>query len=75
MTDNVVFLPIRITDGKLDPERILQKAIEAGMADVLVVGVMPDGRLYCASSTDAREAMLFAERAKIEILKSMGVWG
>lgn len=70
--DNVIFLPIKITEGQLDSERVLQAAIAADLADTLVMGITKDGRFYCACSTDAREAMIFIERARLEILKSLG---
>lgn len=68
---NVIVLPV-VTTERIDPERIVKRAAEANLQTVVVLGTNPDGTFYCASSEPAPEAMLHLEKARIEILKSLG---
>jgi hypothetical protein len=49
MADNVVDLPV-ITKLKLDPQRVLARAAEAGLTDVVILGYDKDGKEYFVSS-------------------------
>lgn len=70
--DNVFFLPVRVHEGQIDPNRVLTAAVNKKLTDVLIIGTEPDGSFYCASSMDAAHAVLHIEKARIEILKSLG---
>lgn len=67
LVENVTVLPA-MTTLDLDVERVLQAAIDAKPAYVLVIGEDAEGRLYFASSkSDGGEALWWMEKAKREI--------
>lgn len=66
---NVVDLPL-ITKLDSDPHRVLTKAIEQGMTDVIVIGYDSEGVEYFASSmADGGRALWHLERAKLKLLR------
>lgn len=68
MANNVVDLPV-ITSLPLDPQRVLAKASEAGLAGVVIVGEFEDGRRYFASSiSDGPEVLWLLSKAQRDLL-------
>lgn len=66
---NVVDLPV-ITTLPLDPNRVLQKALESGITEVVVLGFTKDGQEYFASSvSDGGAVVWHLERAKMKLLR------
>lgn len=63
--DNVVFLPL-VTDGPVEPQKVLRAALKGGLREVVIAGWVGDGRgdLYLASSCDVGELFLLLETAK-----------
>ncbi len=56
----------------LDPRRVLQAAIDAGMSEVVIVGYDADGNDYYASSmSDGRSANWHLDRAKWRLMKTV----
>ncbi len=54
----------------LDPRRVLQSALEAGLAEVVIVGVDADGGEYFASSvSDGGTANWHLDRAKWNLMR------
>ncbi len=69
MSENVVTFP-GITTLDIPPERILQKAGEAGLMDVVVLGYDKNGDEYFASSVaDGAEVLWLLERLKLQLLR------
>lgn len=68
MTAKIIpFTGVTVLD--LPPERILQKAIEADLDGVLVIGYTKDGEEYAASSyADGGTALWLLERTKTKLL-------
>ena len=68
--DNVVELPV-VTTLPIPCERVLRKAIEASLGEVLVIGMVEDGSLYFAGSHgEIGNALWLLERAKNELLRT-----
>lgn len=64
----VIDLPV-ITKLDLDPQRVLAKAVDAGLTDVVVIGYDADGDEYFASSvSDGGSVLWLIERAKTKLL-------
>jgi len=71
-TDNVVILPV-VTRLDCPPERVLNAALDASLAYVIIVGETEDGDLYFASSRGNGPNVLWdLERAKLALLHSGG---
>ena len=69
MTAEVVNLPV-ITRLDIDPQRVLAAATEAGMTEVVIVGLDADGNEYFASSQAGGPDVLWhLERAKLRLLR------
>jgi len=69
LVKNVTILPV-VTTLNLDVERVLQAAIDAKPAYVLVIGEDKDGNLYFASSqSDGGEALWWMEKAKRALME------
>lgn len=67
--ENVVDFP-GITTLDHPPERILQKAAEAGLTDVVILGYDKDGEEWFASSvSNGAEVLWLLERLKLELLR------
>lgn len=67
---NVVDLPV-ITTLDLDPQRVIAKALEAGMTEVVIIGYDKDGDEYFASSvSDGGDVLWHIERAKLRLLRT-----
>lgn len=67
--DNVVDLPV-ITTLPLDPNRVLRRALEAGMTEVVVIGYTKAGDEYFASSVgDGGAVVWHLERAKHKLIR------
>lgn len=65
---NVVDLPVISTLAR-DPARILAKAHDAGLTDVVIIGHDKDGREFFASSkADGGDVVWMLERAKLKLL-------
>ena len=72
LVENVIILPV-ITNLDLDVERVLQAAIDAKPAYVLVIGEDAEGKLYFASSkSDGGEALWWMEKAKRALMEISG---
>lgn len=69
VTDNVI--PWRgITRNDSDPQRVLDAAIEAGLAGVVVMGYTAEGAEYFASSyADGGDVLWHLERSKHKLLR------
>lgn len=66
---NVIDLPV-VTKLDLDPQRVLQKALEAGLTEVVIIGFNPNGDEYFASSVSDGGAVLWhLERSKLKLLR------
>lgn len=66
---NVVHLPV-ITTLPLDPNRVLRRAWERGLTEVVVVGYTKDGEEFFSSSIgDGGDVIWHLERAKLKLLK------
>ena len=69
MTADVVTFP-GITTLDLPPERIIQRAADAGLTDVVILGYDKDGEEWFASSTaDGGEVLWLLERLKLQLLR------
>lgn len=69
LVDNVTILPV-VTILDIDVERVLQAAIDAKPAYVLVIGEDASGKLYLASSkSDGGEALWWMEKAKRALME------
>ncbi len=69
LIDKVTVLPV-ITTLDLDVERVLQAAIEAQPAYVMVIGEDAQGQLYFSSSkSDGGTALWWMEKAKKALLE------
>ena len=69
LLENVTVLPV-ITSLDLDVDRVLQAAIDAKPAYVMVIGEGADGKLYFASSkSDGGEALWWMEKAKRALME------
>lgn len=69
LVENVIILPVTTTLD-VDVERVLQAAIDANPAYVLVIGERADGGLYFASSkSDGGEALWWMEKAKRALME------
>lgn len=66
---NVIDLPV-ITTLNIDPQRVLAKALDAGLTGgVVIVGYTDDGEEYFASSiADGADVVWMLERAKLKLL-------
>lgn len=59
-----------ITRLDIPPEKILQKAIEAGLLEVVIIGYDADGDEYFASSQGSNADVLWhLERAKHSLMR------
>lgn len=68
---NVVELQC-VTRLNLPPERILAKATDAGLTEVVIVGLGPDGKFWFASSkADGGDVLWLLEIAKKRLLEIM----
>lgn len=66
--DNIVDFP-GISKLDLDPARVLQKALDAGMTEVVIIGYDRDGGEYFASSkADGAQVVWHIERAKHRLM-------
>lgn len=71
MIENVVRFT-GITKLDTSPDLILQSAIDAGVTEVVVVGLDRDGNFYFASSqADAAEVTWHLERAKWRLMQTV----
>lgn len=69
---NVINLPV-VTTLDIPAERILNKAIESDLKDVMVIGTDKQGNFYFAASFgDGGNVLWLMERAKIELMKVSG---
>lgn len=66
---NVIDLPV-ITNLDLDPQRVLTKALDAGLTGgVVILGYDKDGDEYFASSiSDGSSVLWLMERLKMKLL-------
>jgi hypothetical protein len=64
---NIEFFPGTLTRLEIPPERVLLGAITAGISPVAVVGRLPDGELYVATSAAGNNETiaLFARAQRI----------
>lgn len=71
MTDNVT--PFTgITKLRVDPQRVLTAAIEAGLSEVVICGFDLEGNDYFASSSpDAGEVNWTLDRAKWRLMQTV----
>lgn len=54
-----------MTKGDVPSEKVLQKAIDGGVTNVVIIGYDPDGKLWFSSSdADCREVLWLLERGK-----------
>lgn len=68
MPDNVVILPV-ITKLDIPIERVLQKAMDAGLTEVVVIGFDADGDEYfAASKPDGGSVLWHLMRAQKRLL-------
>jgi len=68
VSSNVVDLPV-ITRLKGDPQRVLTRALDTGLTDVVVLGYDADGEEYFVSSyADGAEVLWLLERLKLRLL-------
>lgn len=59
-----------ITTHKLSPDRMMERAAEYGLEDVVIIGQKPDGEMFFAASySDSRDIIYWLEKAKYELLK------
>ena len=66
---DVVDLPV-ITSLDLDPRRVLAKALEAGLSEVVIIGHTKDGDEYFASSiSDGGSVVWMLERTNLKLLR------
>ena len=64
----VVDLPV-ITKLDLDPQRVLQKALDAGMTEVVIIGFGADDNFYFSSSkSDAGAVLYHLEMARKKLM-------
>ena len=69
LVENVLVFP-GVTTLDLDVTRVLQAAIDAKPAYVLVIGEDSDGKLYfAASKSDGGEALWWKEKAKRALME------
>ena len=69
LIDKVTVLPV-ITTLDLDVKRVLQAAIDAKPAYIMVIGENADGNLYFSSSqSDGGTAIWWIEKAKKALLE------
>lgn len=69
---NVINLPV-VTTLDIPAERILNKAIESDLKEVMVIGTDKEGNFYFASSFgDGGNVLWLLERTRIEIMKVSG---
>ena len=65
-----------VGDGAtLLPDDVMSSAIDAELAELVLVGLDADGDSYVAASHGSPRAVWLLERAKIEILHSEGEGG
>lgn len=68
MKDNVVYWN-GVTTLDSNPQRVLQRALDAGMSSVVIVGFDKDGGEYFASSNaDGADVLWHLERAKFKLM-------
>jgi hypothetical protein len=68
MKDNVVVLPV-VTTLPIPVERVLEKAVEADLKTVVVLGYTQEGEEYFASSiSDGGEVNWLMDRLKLQLL-------
>lgn len=71
MNENVVEIGC-VTKLDLPVERVLRKALEDGMTEVVVIGYDADGNDYFASSRASAEPILWhLERAKWRLMRQV----
>ena len=64
-------LPV-ITRLNIDPQRVMAAALEALLTDVVIIGFLPDGTEYFASSAaDGGTVLWHLERAKLKLLRTV----
>lgn len=72
MTAEVIELDV-ISRLDIPPDRVLQKALDAGLTEVVVIGYDADGQEYFASSqADGGDVLWHIERAKMKLLQAAG---
>jgi len=71
VTAEVIELDV-VTSLDLPPERILRKAQEAGLTEVVVIGLTDDGREYfCSSVADGGNVLWHLERARHRLMRQV----
>jgi len=66
---NVIELPV-VTTLDIPPERILRKAADADLQEVIIIGTSKEGDLYFAGSmADGGNALWLIEKAKKALLE------
>ena len=66
---NVIELPV-VTTLDIPPERILSKAVDADLQEVIIIGTSKEGDLYFAGSmADGGNALWLIEKAKKALLE------
>lgn len=69
LSAEVIDLPV-VTRLDLDPQRVLAAAVEAGLTEVVIIGLDPDGNEYfAASQAQGPEVLWHLERAKLRLLR------
>lgn len=59
-----------ITTLPLDPNRVIRRALESGLTEVVIVGYTKDGNEYFAASIgDGGDVIWHLERAKLKLLR------
>lgn len=72
MTAEVIELDV-VSRLDIPPDRVLQKALDAGLTEVVVIGYDADGQEYFASSqADGGDVLWHIERAKMKLLQAAG---
>ena len=60
-----------ITSLNLNPDRVLQGALEAGLTEVVIIGFDADGEEYFATSlADGGDLLWHLERTKLKLLRT-----
>lgn len=67
--DNVITLPV-ITRLDLDPQRVLEGALEAGLTGVVILGYdAAEEEYFAASYADGGDVLWLLERLKMKLLR------
>jgi hypothetical protein len=71
MTDNVLYLA-DVSQTELTVEQVIDRTRDAGLADLMVIGIKPDGRTYFETTTgDGPTCIWHMERIKHLIMQIM----